>query len=57
MNLGGIIQQIDIDKLVLGIFGAAGVMFAVATCVYNPAPGIIGVILISIGIRIKIHMG
>ena len=57
MKLEEVIQQIDINKLVLGFFGAGGVMLVVALGFENPTPAIIGVVLVSIGIRIKIHMG
>jgi hypothetical protein len=57
MNLEEVIQQIDINKLVLGFFGAGGVMVVVALGFENPTPAIIGVVLVSIGIRIRIHMG
>ena len=57
MKLEEVIQQIDINKLVLGFFGAGGVMLVVALGFENPTPAIIGVVPVSIGIRIKIHMG
>jgi len=57
MKLEEVIQQIDINKLVLGFFGAGGVMLVVALGFENPMPAIIGVVLFIIGIRIKIHMG
>jgi hypothetical protein len=57
MKLEEVAQQIDINKFVLGFFGAGGVMPVVSLGLENPAPAIIGVVLVSIGIRIKIHMG
>ena len=57
MKLEEVIQQIDINKLVLGIFGAGGVMIGVALCSDKPTPAIIGIVLLIIGVRIKIHMG
>jgi hypothetical protein len=57
MKLEEVTQQIDINKLVLGFFGAGGVMLVVALGLENPMPAITGVILFIIGIRIKIHMG
>jgi hypothetical protein len=57
MKLEEVIQQIDINKLVLGFLGAGGLMLVVALGFENPTPAIIGVVLVSIGIRIKIHMG
>jgi len=57
MKLEEVIQQININRLVLGFFGAGGVMLVVALGFENPTPAIIGVILFIIGIRIKIHMG
>ena len=57
MKLGEVIQQIDINKLVLGIFGVGGVMIGVALGINKPTPAIIGIVLLIIGVRIKIHMG
>jgi hypothetical protein len=57
MKLEEVIQQININKLVLGFFGAGGVMLVAALGFENPTPAIIGVVLFIIGIRIKIHMG
>jgi hypothetical protein len=57
MKLGEVIQQIDINKLVLGIFGVGGLMIGVALGIDEPTPAIIGIVLLIIGVRIKIHMG
>jgi hypothetical protein len=57
MKLEEVIQQIDINKLVLGFFGAGGVMLVVQLGFENPWPATIGFVLFIIGIRIKIHMG
>ena len=57
MKLEEVIQQIDVNKLVLGIFGVGGVMIGVALGFDKPTPAIIGIVLLIIGVRIKMHMG
>lgn len=57
MKLEEVIQQIDINKLVLGIFAVGGLMIGVALGIDKPTPAIIGIVLLIIGVRIRIHMG
>ena len=57
MKLEEVVRQIDISKLVLGIFGVGGLMIGIALAIDKPTLAIIGIVLLIIGVRIRIHIG